>query len=309
MDRTRIDFIIKGIIKAIPWPHDPEGLKRPGWKRFFWALGMVFPFFPPQRPVFLLGCGRSGTSMLGRIFGHHQRLLYLHEPRFIWSKAFPFTDIWSYRAQRRNGRLDLLASHSNPAGRKALHRMFGLALFLYGGHRILEKQPEHAFRIPFIEACFPDAKFIHLVRNGLDVARSIEIQERQGQWYGARGYKWDEIVRLARGTPWGEEALNRCCSLFHRGLIEWRLSLEFAFQGLEAIPEERVLNVKYEALVGDPAGECRRIQSFIGEGEDNRVISHALEKISRRSHAMSWSQADGHALKIAGDWPAKLGYK
>lgn len=39
--------------------------------------------------------------------------------------------------------------------------------------RVVEKYPEAIYRVPFVQAIFPDAKFILLVLNGLDVVRSV----------------------------------------------------------------------------------------------------------------------------------------
>jgi hypothetical protein len=37
--------------------------------------------FPLTRPVFIVGCGRSGTTILGEMLGRHPQLAYLNEPR------------------------------------------------------------------------------------------------------------------------------------------------------------------------------------------------------------------------------------
>lgn len=46
---------------------------------------------------------------------------------------------------------------------------------------LLEKTPSNCLRVPFVLEIFPEAKFIHLVRDGRDVARSAAIEWRGGK--------------------------------------------------------------------------------------------------------------------------------
>lgn len=46
-------------------------------------------------PVFIVGCGRSGTSLLGALVGRHAAVEYLNEARVIWINGFPEADVWT----------------------------------------------------------------------------------------------------------------------------------------------------------------------------------------------------------------------
>ena len=77
------------------------------------------------RPVFIVGCGRSGTTALGEVLGRHPLLAYLNEPRDIWLYE-PRTDIWSAKAGARGGRLRLSARRrSAGSGRQDQARLRG----------------------------------------------------------------------------------------------------------------------------------------------------------------------------------------
>jgi hypothetical protein len=52
------------------------------------------PFPGLERPVFIIGCGRSGTTILGATLAQHQLVTYLNEPCHLWFSAYPETDIW-----------------------------------------------------------------------------------------------------------------------------------------------------------------------------------------------------------------------
>ena len=45
------------------------------------------------QPVFLIGCGRSGTTILGTTIGKHESITYLNERRDLWHQAYPEFDI------------------------------------------------------------------------------------------------------------------------------------------------------------------------------------------------------------------------
>ena len=46
-------------------------------------------------PVFIIGCGRSGTTILGDTLSRHPKIKYLNERRDLWHKSYPEFDIWN----------------------------------------------------------------------------------------------------------------------------------------------------------------------------------------------------------------------
>ena len=46
-------------------------------------------------PVFIIGCGRSGTTILGNTLSNHPKIKYLNERRDLWHKAYPEFNIWN----------------------------------------------------------------------------------------------------------------------------------------------------------------------------------------------------------------------
>ena len=114
-----------------------------------------------DRPVIILGAPRAGTSILGRILQPHPAFVHLKEPRFVWR----------YGNDRRS---DMLAEvHARPEVIAYVREQFGKALAKRDGTRLLEKSPSNSLRIPFIERIFPDAVYVHIMRNGFYSAASI----------------------------------------------------------------------------------------------------------------------------------------
>jgi len=63
------------------------------------------------RPIFILGCGRSGTTIFGMTLSKHNSITYLNERRDLWFEAYPETDIWTHQATARNGKMHLTSEN------------------------------------------------------------------------------------------------------------------------------------------------------------------------------------------------------
>ena len=129
-------------------------------------------------PMFVVGTGRSGTTILGLTLSLHASVAYLNEPKALWHKAYPDEDIiGSYSAQP--GKYILTEDDATPDVIARFHKLYGGFLRLSCRTRILDKNPEALFRIPFLLQAFPDARFIWLVRDGYDTIASIDKWSRQ----------------------------------------------------------------------------------------------------------------------------------
>ncbi|CAE7478448.1 unnamed protein product, partial [Symbiodinium sp. CCMP2456] len=128
---------------------------------------------------FILGCGRSGSTIFAEILSHYRSLIFLNEPRQLWIPAAPSFDVWSTAAPRRGGSLS--AGDPSALAQVLAHHYRRIAALVRKESQepvwILEKFPEHAFRVDFLrELCEQGlgpsrARFLHLRRDGLAVAR------------------------------------------------------------------------------------------------------------------------------------------
>lgn len=110
---------------------------------------------------------------------------------------------------------------------------------LQSGHSIwLEKSPKHLHYIDYIERYVPNAKIIHLVRNGADVVASLYDAARK------RPKKW----AAEHGT------IDQC---LHR----WTTDIEMSRRQLGK-PNHTL--VRYEQVVEDPEGSMRSLCHFLG---------------------------------------------
>ncbi len=215
-----------------------------------------------EKPVFILGTGRSGTTILGVTLGIHRDVGFLNEPKALWSYLFPREDlIGSYNLGTAHYRLD--ASDVSNEMRHRANRILGHYLQAGFSKRVVDKYPELIFRVPFVSALYPDACYLFLYRNGYDTCHSIKNwSKRLGQsvssethdWWGRNDRKWallcDQIV--ANDDVLGEkfEAIKGYQDHVHRAAVEWIVTMK---EGLRLIGDQRypVMAVQYEKYVED----------------------------------------------------------
>jgi hypothetical protein len=205
--------------------------------------------------LFLVGCPRSGTTLL-------QSLLAAHPEVASFPESHLFQSLWMYRWSRLFG----LASSK---GRKQLNwflqeihqehlqnqfpknawfiHQYGKVLQQaldnatqsQGKNIWLEKSPEHVRYIRYIEASLPDAKFIHLIRNGSDVVASL----------------YDVTHKHRQPDVWGNEPweLDKC-------IRHWIRSIEF---GRPYLKKPNHILVRYETLVENPELILRELCDFM----------------------------------------------
>ncbi len=200
---------------------------RPLTTRGRWINPLVFALFALEKrmprlrtvkkPVFIIGTGRSGTTILGIILSMHRDVGFLNEPKALWHAINPDEDlVGSYSrgpARYRLGAEDVTSEMISVA-----HRIYGAYLFSTLSSRVVDKYPELVFRVPFVRSLFPDARFLFLVRNGWDTCHSIDLwSKRLGSqdgdekqdWWGADNRKWKLLVeQVAADDPDFEKSLR-----------------------------------------------------------------------------------------------------
>lgn len=259
-----------------------------------------------KRPVFIIGCGRSGTTILGKLLSQHSQIAYLHEPRHIWCYE-PRTDIWSEKAQLHGGKLNLTANELTEYAATQIYRQFAVEVGSQRAQRLVEKLPINSFRISFINKIFPDSLFVHIIRNGIEVAQSIAKRADLTPWFGYENYKWHLLSKYACERGEGE-LVALCTDNLLKGMLEWRLSVSIAIEGLASLPAGRSMNVRYEDLIQDPVRVCDSLESFIGLKSSGEMRQFAATKIYRRSSSVSTVSLSPVMCQIGADLLTQLNY-
>ena len=172
----------------------------------------------PDNIVFLIGCGRSGTTLLSRLIGSCSNTRILNERRDLWHKVFPELNIWD----NINSVLDFKNSEYNNTKKEKIRSVFFKEAQKHKKNNILEKLPINCFRLNFINKVFPEAKFIVIKRNSFEVAASIEKKINKGNWYGFKDNKLRLLIEYANSN--NIETKDFLKTDFNKGLLEWKLS-------------------------------------------------------------------------------------
>ncbi|MBE1875227.1 sulfotransferase family protein [Myceligenerans pegani] len=220
------------------------------------GLGMRLGIREVDRPVFVVGIGRSGTTHLSRLLSAHRDVAWLNEPKLIWNMVRGDEDVSGFYAPR--GRFRLEARDATPDVRARAQKLFGYFLSVVRAPRLVDKYPEMTYRIPFLKALFPDCKIVAIVRRPDDFVHSVlawnERNAHDGQdWWGVGDSKWGHMrAELVPSDPAVDAALpaagERAPSPAEKAATEWSLGMRSILASRDQIDEI----VRYEDLALHP---------------------------------------------------------
>lgn len=212
---------------------------------------------PSDRPVFVVGCPRSGTTMLQLMLHAHPRIALPPETRFLlaaYRRRYEFGDL--DEPQRREalaqwivgttqfGDLNLPPTQvikeitaAPPTLGSALGTVFKMYADRFGKPRWGDKRPSYLRNLPVILRLFPDAQIVDIVRDGRDCVASL------------------------KEMPWSP--LN-----FATMVDYWARSADASLRGARRYGPGGYHRVRYEDLVTDPETHLRRICEFLNEDYD-----------------------------------------
>jgi hypothetical protein len=212
--------------------------------------------------VFVVGAPRSGTTFLGECLEAVPALSYHYEPlltQFLGRERVRLG--WSPRREQ--------------AVYRATYRWL-LRIHGEGDLRFAEKTPRNSFSVPFLAATFPDASFVHIVRDGRDVALSL-LQlpwfraegggiGNDGGGFGPHARFWVEPERREEFEQASD--VRRC-------IWCWRSYTEAVLASYEVLPAERVHQLRYEDLVLEGKAAADGLLAFLElEGSGAREALH-----------------------------------
>ena len=225
------------------------------------------------KPIIIIGCNRSGTTLLFNNLSEHPRTWSLYiESQQIFYRHFPISPTLGdavssatpeqattiqrdfYRDAHnkeffKDGLLDAIP-------KKILQRPLN-RLYKRGPLRLVEKTPANCFRIPLLKQIFPDAKFLFLIRRPEDTISSLMEgwkiwSQTQDQWtFG----NWHYLVPPG-WQDYRSRTLQEICA------FQWVSSNETAWKDLNAHCPGQFLALRHEDLVANPHHHYSRILDF-----------------------------------------------
>jgi hypothetical protein len=118
--------------------------------------------------IFIVGSPRSGTTLLGEILDTLPDVAQWYEPYFIWDRHF-----------RNHPHDERTVSDATDRVARQIRTHFLRYRKDVKCPVLVDKSPRNSLKIPFIRTIFPEARFIHLLRDGRDVVLSIHREWRR----------------------------------------------------------------------------------------------------------------------------------
>ena len=239
-------------------------------------LSRVVRAGPPRRPIFVIGCPRSGTTALRSILVASDELASVQaEGHILWNEFHP--------PATRTATSDALGAEDvGKREREYVH----LAVRLWTrGRRFVDKTPENCLRIEYLDALFPDARFVFLHRRGADNVNSLmEGWRARPRFVTHRlpeplqgiapldGERWSFVLipgwRDLRDAPL-ETVCARQYIACNEAVLAARANLDPA----------RWVELSYDSLVAQPVEQVRSVFAALGL-EFTPAVERAAEQMA-----------------------------
>ena len=268
---------------------------------------------PP--PLLILGVSRSGTTRLRVMLDRSSKLAIPNESFFVPLLADRHVlridpdefvdDLRRLKTLREWGvplaKVRARLRDQMPIGR-AIAAIYEVYAEEQGKQRWGDKTPMYMRHLPLLRRLFPDAQYVHLIRDGRDAAISF--------------------LSMPEGIAFETWAHPRSAAAF---ASVWRTEVAAARRHGQRLGPDRYLEVRYEDLVADAEGSLRRICSFAALPYEPGMTDYAGSESEEKAHQQSlkrpltsglrdWrtqmSAGDAGAFEsVAGDLLRELGYE
>lgn len=249
-----------------------------------------------DRQIFIGGCSRSGTTLLGAMLGAHRQAIctpeshfkidVLRSPIFIengvdQAAALDFIERhWRFKIWQLS-LAETAVSHEED-GETSFACLMNAIVHQYAAQQNkpeasiwVDHTPENISYVRALLQQFPQAKFIHIVRDGRAVAASI------------------------MPLDWGPNSIIKASRWWMR-MVSFGLAAESAFGA------EQVTRIRYEDLVADPEGVLRPLSQFLGidfEPAMTAATGFNPPAYTTKQHTLIGQKPD---RKMASSWEHKL---
>lgn len=257
----------------------------------------------PFVPLIIIGAGRSGTNALRDVL-----------TRLPGLETWPCDEINAIWRHGNVGRKDdeFRAEDATPEVRGFIRKAF-VNFWKESGRPpvVVEKTCANALRIEFVNAVFPEAKFIHIVRSGPDVIASA-VKRWRGEmelptlpYYLAKlkYVPFTDLPRYAfsfasnrlalalgrekRFSAWGprfhgladlaDEPIETICAR------QWIACTSRSLEHLAQLPDDRHRQVRYEEFTRGPGATTKALLDFLGLQSSSEQIAEAVALVKQSS--------------------------
>jgi len=208
-------------------------------------------------PVFIVGMPRSGTTLIEQILASHPDVFGAGELALFDQAAGALIGALPGSPPFPDMALSMSGEHFRALAESYLGK---LAQRAPGAARIVDKMPGNFLFAGLIHLAMPHAVIIHAVRNPIDTCVSCFST----LFFGGQDHTYD----LAE--------LGRYYRHYRALMAHWR----------SVLPPERIIDVRYEDMVGDVEGTARRLVAHCGLEWDPRCVDfHRTNRVVRTAGA------------------------
>jgi len=223
--------------------------------------------------TFIVGCPRSGTTLLRHIVGAHPQIaitpeahwipLWFEQRKGLTPEGWITPELISALLEHPKftplfhlGREELMTLVGN--GHPVSYASFVAGIFdLYGKARgktmVGNKTPDSVRRMDTLHELWPQARIVHLIRDGRDVALSL--------------MNWPRVLNKKPGTfpTWKKDPVSTAA-------LWWELNVRCGRNAGKWLGPELYYELRYESLIANPAEECTRLCAFLGLPFDEEML-------------------------------------
>lgn len=273
-------------------------------------------------PIIIIGAARSGTNMLRNVI-----------VKLNGVETWPCDEInYIWRYGNRDAETDEFnEQHANDSVKKYIRSQFksfvqksALQQYEPSERFVLEKTCANTLRVPFVDAIVPEARYVHIVRDGRDVVSSAEkrwkaplnipylmakaryVPLKDIPYYGYNYLKnrvskiFDKESALSVWGPKfdGMQSLSRDHDVNVVCAHQWCKSVQSAHAAFERMGADKVLHIKYEEFVHKPVEHLTRISAFMGLQVSQEEIKTACDGVRVSSVGKSKEDSKQPASKV-----------
>lgn len=186
------------------------------------------------------------------------------------------------------------ASRPDAVVREFADHLFAPVTRRRSASRWCEKTPRNVLFVQELAAAFPDMKFVHVIRDGRDVAASMVAR---GFWPIAAGHEHPELAEFHGRIT------------FEKAAAYWVTVLALSRKLAAGLPADRYRELRFEDLIADPITFIEELCSFLGEEVHPALFEQGLSRhnIGRWRQEVP-PQSQTRVAATAGPMLSRLGY-
>lgn len=287
----------------------------------------------PTPPIIIIGMHRSGTSLVSRIL--EKNGLFLGANKDPNNESYFYMELNKWLLQQCGGRWDeplpfckLLTNNElcslNEDYCRILLGQWRAGLYTGWFRRISGrtplnmhepwgwKDPRNTFTLPLWLRIYPNAKVVHVYRNGIDIASSLrvralkELSNASAKHFCRKRYGLYSLIRKKTGFVGSPSILD-----LYSGFFLWEKYIKQAFS-YDTMLADNIFHIKYEDLLSDPLPIVWQLLNFCGLYFRIELLQRELSELIQTDREFAY-KADSELNRFYermknNYWMNKLGY-